>query len=153
MGSLFVQVAIYGIAAALAAPIAVVVTALILGKSQQPVLGAWTFVAGAAFLDGVFAAVILASGLFDTSGDAGAYVDVGLGVLFVAMGLLAVFQAESPERDAARRARAEQIAGSSSRSSTSTRSPSSGARLRTSGRPTFPPARRCSRPSLAWRSC
>lgn len=110
MDSLLVQVAIYGLAAAFAAPIAIVVSAMILGKSQRPVLGAWTFVAGAAFLDIVFAAVILASGLFDTDGDAGAYVDVGLGVLFVAMGLLAVFQAESPEKDAARRARAEKIA-------------------------------------------
>ena len=110
MGSLLVQVAIYGLAAAFAAPIAIVVTALILGKSTRPVLGGWTFVAGAAFLDLVFAVVILASGIFDTSGDAGAYVDVGLGVLFVAMGLMAVLQAESPERDAARRARAEQIA-------------------------------------------
>ena len=110
MGSLLVQVAIYGLAAAFAAPIAIVVTALILGKSARPVLGAWTFVAGAAFLDIVFAAVILAADLFEEGGDAGAIVDVGLGVLFVAMGLLAVFQAESPEKDAARRARAEQIA-------------------------------------------
>ena len=110
MASLLVQVAIYGLAAAFAAPIAIVVTALILGKSTRPVLGAWTFVAGAAFLDVVFAAVILAADLFEEGGDAGAIVDVGLGVLFVAMGLLAVFQAESPERDAARRARAEQIA-------------------------------------------
>jgi len=110
MGSLLVQVAIYGLAAALAAPIAIVVSALILGKSTRPVIGGWTFVAGAAFLDLVFAAVILAADLFDEGGDAGAYVDVGLGVLFVVMGLMAVFQAESPEKDAARRARAESIA-------------------------------------------
>ena len=110
MGSLLVQVAIYGLAAAFAAPIAIVVSALILGKSTRPVIGGWTFVAGAAFLDLVFAIVILAADLFEEGGDAGAIVDVGLGVLFVAMGLLAVFQAESPEKDAARRARAEQIA-------------------------------------------
>jgi Sap, sulfolipid-1-addressing protein len=110
MGTLLIQVAIYGLAAALAAPVAIVVTALILGKSTRPVLGAWTFVAGAAFLDVVFAVVILAADLFEEGGDAGAIVDVGLGVLFVAMGLLAVFQAESPEKDAARRARADQIA-------------------------------------------
>ena len=110
VGSLLVQVAIYGLAAALAAPIAVVVTALILGKSKRPVLGAWTFVAGAAFLDLLFSAVILAADLFENGGDAGAIVDVGLGVLFIVMGLLAVFQTESPEKDAARRARAEQIA-------------------------------------------
>jgi hypothetical protein len=110
MASLLVQVAIYGLAAALAAPIGIVVSALILGKSTRPVLGTWTFVAGAAFLDALFALVILAADLFDEGGDAGAIVDVGLGVLFVAMGLLAAFQAESPEKDAARRARAESIA-------------------------------------------
>ena len=110
MGGLLVQVAVYGLAAAFAAPIAAVVTALILSKSERPVAGAWTFVAGAAFLDVVFAAVILAADLFEDGGDAGAVVDVGLGVLFIAMGLMAVFQTESPEKDAARRARAEQIA-------------------------------------------
>ena len=36
MGSLLVQVAIYGLAAALAAPIGIVVSALILGKSTRP---------------------------------------------------------------------------------------------------------------------
>lgn len=110
MGSLLVQVALYGLAAAFAAPIAAVVSALILGKSKRPVAAAWTFVAGAAFLDVVFAAVVLASGAFDDGGDAGAYVDVGLGVLFAVMGLVAVFGTESPEKDAARRARAESIA-------------------------------------------
>ena len=110
MGSLLVQVAIYGLAAAFAAPIAIVVSALILGKSARPVFGAWAFVAGAAFLDVVFAVVILAADLFEDGGDAGAIVDVGLGVLFIAMGLLAVFETESPEKDAARRARAERIA-------------------------------------------
>jgi len=110
VGGLLVQVAIYGLAAAFAAPIAIVVTALILGKSERPVVSGWTFVAGAAFLDVVFAVVILAADLFEEGGDAGAIVDVGLGVLFVAMGLLAVFQEDSPEKDAARRARADQIA-------------------------------------------
>lgn len=86
MGSLLVQVAIYGLAAACAAPVAAVVSAVILGKSARPVISTWTFVAGAAFLDVVFAAVILAADLFENGGDAGAIVDVGLGVLFVAMG-------------------------------------------------------------------
>ena len=110
MGDLLVQVAIYGLAAALAAPIAIVVTALILGKSASPVVAAWTFVAGAALLDIVFATVILAADLFENGGDAGAYVDVALGVLFAAMGLLAVFQTESPEKEAAQRARMDKIA-------------------------------------------
>lgn len=110
MGSLLVQVAIYGLAAACAAPVAAVVSAVILGKSARPVISTWTFVAGAAFLDVVFAAVILAADLFENGGDAGAIVDVGLGVLFVAMGLIAVFQTESPEKDAAQRARVDRIA-------------------------------------------
>jgi Sap, sulfolipid-1-addressing protein len=110
MSGLLLQVAIYGLAAALAAPVAMVVSAVILGKSSQPVAGTWTFVAGAAFLDVVFAAVILAADLFENGGDAGAYVDVGLGVLFGVMGLLAVFQAESPEKEAAQRARVDRIA-------------------------------------------
>ena len=110
MGSLLVQVAIYGLAAAVAAPIGAVVSALILAKSTRPVRSAWTFVAGVAVLDVLFAVVILAADLFEEGGDAGAIVDLGLGVLFVAMGLLAVFQAESPEKDAAQRARAEKIA-------------------------------------------
>ena len=54
VGSLLVQVAIYGLAAAAAAPVAAVVSAVILGKSTRPVLGTRTFVAGAAFLDVVF---------------------------------------------------------------------------------------------------
>jgi hypothetical protein len=110
VGSLLVQVAIYGLAAAAAAPIAAVVSAVILGKSARPVLAAWTFVAGAAFLDVVFAVVILAADLFENGGDAGAIVDVGLGVLFVAMGILAVLQTESADADTARRARVERIA-------------------------------------------
>ncbi len=110
MGSLLVQVAFYGLAAALAAPIGIVVTALILGKSQRPLVSAWTFVAGVALLDVVLATAILASGAFEGGGDAGAYVDVGLGLLFLGMGIVAVFGKESPEKDAARRARADSIA-------------------------------------------
>ena len=110
MGSLLVQVAIYGLAAAVAAPIGAVVSALILAKSTRPVRSAWTFVAGVAFLDVLFAVVILAADLFEEGGDAGAIVDLGLGVVFVVMGLLAVFGAESPEKDAAQRARVEKIA-------------------------------------------
>ncbi len=110
MGSLLVQVAIYGLAAALAAPVAIVVTAMILGKSKRPLASAWLFVAGAASLDFVLSALFIASGAFDSGGDAGAYVDVGLGVLFAATGVVAVFGTESPEKDAARQARADQIA-------------------------------------------
>ena len=110
MGSLLLQVAVYGLAAALAAPMAAVVSALILSKSTRPLPGTLTFAAGAAFLDIAVAVIVLASGAFDSGGDAGAIVDVALGVLFAGMGLLAVFSTESPEKDAARRARAEQVA-------------------------------------------
>jgi hypothetical protein len=110
VGSLPVPVPVYGLAAACAAPVAAVVSAVILGKSSRPVISTWTFVAGAAFLDIVFSVVILAADLFENGGDAGAIVDVGLGVLFVAMGLIAVFQTESPEKDAAQRARVDKIA-------------------------------------------
>ena len=112
MASLLVQVAIYGLAAAFAAPIAAVVSALILGESKRPVVSAWTFVAGAAFLDILFSVVVLASGIADVSSDASAWIDAGLGVLFLGMGILAVFSSETPEKDAARRARADKIASS-----------------------------------------
>ncbi len=110
MGSLLVQVAIYGVAAAAAAPIALVVSALILGKSSRPLPSAWMFVAGAAFLDILIAVVVLASGIFDDGGDAGAYFDVFLGVVFSATGVIAIFSKDSPEKDAAQRARADKIA-------------------------------------------
>ena len=110
MGSVLVQVTIYGLAAALAAPIGVVVSSMILGKSQRPLPSAWTFVAGAALLDVVLATAIIASGAFDNGGDAGAYVDVGLGLLFLATGGVAIFAEESPEKEAARKARADGIA-------------------------------------------
>lgn len=110
MAGLLVQVAVYGLAAAAAAPIAAVVTALVLGRPRRPLLAAWTFVAGAAFLDVVFAAVVLATDPFANGGDAGAIVDVGLGLLFCALGLMAVFETPSPEKEAVQRARAERIA-------------------------------------------
>lgn len=112
MGSVFGQAAFYGIAAAVAAPIAVVVSALILGVSKRPAISAWTFVAGAAFLDVGYSVIILASGVADVSSDASAYIDTGLGVLFFVMGVLAIFSSDTPEKDASRRARAQRVAGS-----------------------------------------
>ena len=47
----------------------------------RPVLGARTFVAGAPLLDAASAVVILAADMFADSGDAGAIIDVELGVL------------------------------------------------------------------------
>lgn len=110
MGDLLLQVTLYGLAAALAAPIALVVTALILSKSKRPLLSAWTFVAGAFLLDLVISIAVFASGVFDTTSDLGAYVDVALGALFAGMGLIAVFSSDDPKKDAARAARADKIA-------------------------------------------
>jgi threonine/homoserine/homoserine lactone efflux protein len=112
MGDLLVQVVFYGLAAAVAAPIAAVVTALILGKSKRPVPSSAVFVAGAASLDALVAVVFLwAFGdSFDSGGNGGAYVDVALGAIFAAFGVKSIFSKESPEGDAARRARAEKIA-------------------------------------------
>jgi hypothetical protein len=101
MGNLILNVLPYGLAAALAAPAAAVVTALILGESRRPLASAATFIGGAALLDAVFIGVSLALAAatgFDGGGDAGAIVDVVLGVLFLALGLLAIFSKESPEK-------------------------------------------------------
>jgi threonine/homoserine/homoserine lactone efflux protein len=105
----------YGLAAAAAAPIVAVVTALILARSARPLLSAWVFTAGAAALDVVFAIGLLvaanASGAFDDGGsDAGAIVDLVLGALFLALGLKAVFSRESAEAQAAQRKRIERAA-------------------------------------------
>ena len=71
-----------------------------------------TLTAGAAFLDVVMSAVVLAiyAGTSAESGDAAAYLDIGLGALFFVFGVMAIFSTETPEKDAARRARAEHIA-------------------------------------------
>jgi cadmium resistance protein CadD (predicted permease) len=112
MAALLGQVVLYGLAAALAAPVAAVVTALILGKSTRPVPSALVFTAGAAALNALVAVVFLwAFGeSFDGGGDAGAYVDVALGAIFAGLGIKAIFSKDSPEGDASRRARADQIA-------------------------------------------
>lgn len=71
------------------------------------------FVAGAALLDAVFAAVLLglaAATGYDGGGDAGAIVDVVLGTLFLGVGLFAVFSKVSPEKEAAQRERIQQVA-------------------------------------------
>jgi Sap, sulfolipid-1-addressing protein len=111
MGALMLQMLFYGLAAAVAAPAAAVVAALILARSKRPQLSVWTFTAGAAFLDVIFAAVVLvALSEGSAAGDVGAYIDVGLGVIFSALGVLAIFSKDSPEKDALMRARADRIA-------------------------------------------
>jgi Kef-type K+ transport system membrane component KefB len=84
----------YGLAAAAAAPAAAVVTALILAESERPVMSVWVYIAGAALLDAVVAAILLglaAATGYDGGGDAGALVDVVLGTFFLCLGLFAVF--------------------------------------------------------------
>jgi len=112
MASLLVQMALYGLAAAAAAPIALVLSALILAQSKRPLASVWVFTAGAAFLDAAVIAVVLV--IFGASdiggGDASAYLDIALGALFFLIGILAIFQHGSPEKDAKQRQRAQQIA-------------------------------------------
>jgi hypothetical protein len=103
----------YGLAAAAAAPAAAVVTALILAESERPVMSAWVYIAGAALLDAVFAAILLglaAATGYDGGGDAGAIVDVVVGTFFLCLGLFAVFSKESPEKSAAQRERIQRVA-------------------------------------------
>src|SRR5215213_10748061 len=112
MADLLGQVVFYGLAAALAAPVAAVVTALILGTSPRPIPSAVVFTAGAAALDALVAVAFLWAfgGSFDSGGDVGPYVDVALGAIFAGLAIKAIFTKESPEAAASRRARADRIA-------------------------------------------
>lgn len=115
MGSLLVQMALYGLAAAAAAPIAIVLSALILAQSNRPVPSVWVFTAGAAFLDIliiVIALVFFGASDVESGSDASAILDTILGALFFALGVVAIFSHESPEKDAAQRQRAQSIASS-----------------------------------------
>jgi threonine/homoserine/homoserine lactone efflux protein len=114
MSNLLAQVLFYGIAAAAAAPIVVVLGALILGKSKRPIASLLMLTGGAAFLDVICAiaifAIISASGGVEEGGDIGAIIDIALGVIFLVIGASAVFSHESPEKEAAKRERAEKAA-------------------------------------------
>jgi hypothetical protein len=113
MADLLLDVLPYALAAAAAAPAAAVVTALILAESPRPQLSAWIFTAGALLLDLVLMAAALglaAATGYDGKGDAGAIVDVVLGVLFLGMAIVAVFSRESPEKEAAQQERIQRAA-------------------------------------------
>lgn len=116
VGALILDVLPYALAAAAAAPVVAVVTAVILAESKRPLLSAWIFTAGAAALDVVLAVVLLAvanaSGAFgeDGNSEAGAVVDVVLGAVFLALGVIALLSHESPEKDAAQRERIQRAA-------------------------------------------
>jgi hypothetical protein len=114
VGSLIVAELPYMIAAMLAAPIAIVVSAIILGKAEQPARSAILFVLGALLLNVVSAAMILgfykAVGVDSGSGDASAWIDVVLGAVFGGLGIQAIFRHPGPEEQAGQRARIERIA-------------------------------------------
>jgi threonine/homoserine/homoserine lactone efflux protein len=114
MGHLIIEEFPYMVAAALAAPVALVISAIILGKAERPVSSATLFVLGAVLLDVVFAGVILglykAAGMDSSSGDISAWIDVILGAIFALLGIKAVFSHPNPEEQAAQRARIEKIA-------------------------------------------
>lgn len=114
MGSLLLSTLPYAVAAAFAAPIVLVISAIILGKAQRPLFSVFAFTAAAGSLDAAFAAIVLIVfwGSADgAGGDGGAVIDIALGVLFVGMGIMAIFQHDSPERDAARRQRIDGFLG------------------------------------------
>lgn len=112
MGSDFVQLLLYGLAAAFAAPVAAVVTALVLGRSRTPVASSSTFVLGALLLDLVVVLLFywLAADAVQGNHDIGAWIDVALGVMFLLLGVFAAREHPDAQKDAAQRARAERIA-------------------------------------------
>lgn len=107
----------YAVAAAAAAPIVAVVTAVILAEGKQPVLGGWVFTLGAGLLDLAVAVVILVafwgSNPSGSGSDIGAYIDTALGVLFLALGVSAVISKDTSDKDAARRRRVESAGAAS----------------------------------------
>jgi len=111
VSGLYAQLILYGLAAAAAAPVAAVVSAFILGKSSRPVPSAVAFVAGALLFDAIITViVVVALGRADASSDIGAYIDLGLGAIFLILGVVAIFQRETPEGEAKQRARVESLA-------------------------------------------
>jgi threonine/homoserine/homoserine lactone efflux protein len=104
----------YALGAMAAAPIVLVVSAVIVTKAKRPVASGIAFVSGAVFLDVVFAAIILiiaeAAGVDSGNDDLAAIVDTILGAVFVILGLVAVFSKPSPEKEAAQRQRVEGFA-------------------------------------------
>ena len=111
MTGLYGQLILYGLAAAFAAPIAAVVCAFVLGKSARPLPSAAAFVLGAVLLDAVVTMVIvIALGRADASSNIGAYIDLALGAIFLILGVVAIFQRETPEGEAKQRARVERLA-------------------------------------------
>ena len=107
----------YALGAAAAAPIVLVVSAVIVTKAKRPIAAGLAFVAGAVGLDVVFASIILwiaeATGTDSSSGELGAVVDTMLGAIFAILGIAAVFSKPSPEKEEAERRRVKGFASSS----------------------------------------
>jgi threonine/homoserine/homoserine lactone efflux protein len=106
----------YALGAMAAAPIVLVVSAVIVTKAKRPIAAGLAFIVGAVALDVVFAIIILliaeATGVDSSSGDLAATVDTILGAVFVILGVVAVFSRPSPEKEEAQRRRVEGFASS-----------------------------------------
>lgn len=114
--SLFSSMLPYALGAMAAAPIVLVVSAVIVTKAKRPIAAGFAFVSGAVILDVVFAIAVLliaeAAGADSAGDDLGAIVDTILGALFVILGLVAIFSKPSPEKEEAQRNRVEGFASS-----------------------------------------
>jgi hypothetical protein len=118
VSDLYLQLLFYGLAAAAVAPLALVIAALIVSRSERPITSTLVFSAGAALLAGAVATlelVILAESDIREGGTFGALIDLAIGGLFLVLGLAAVRSRPTAERDAARRAQAERAASGGSR--------------------------------------
>jgi hypothetical protein len=112
--NLYAQMALYGIAAAVAAPLGLVISCMILGTSKRPILSTWILTAGAVIL--TCAVLVVVAVVFGESDSAvrhylAAGLGIALGAVFLTMGLLAI-RRENPEKEAKQRQRMEGIASS-----------------------------------------
>jgi hypothetical protein len=115
VGDLLGQMALYGLAAAAAAPVGLVVSCLILAESKRPVLSVVVFTAGAASLVATFVVIVYvvydeesASGGHNLSAILGTF----LWAVFIVLAVLAIFSDENPVKEEKRRLRAESVASS-----------------------------------------
>ena len=106
----------YAIAAMVAAPLVVVVSTLIMSSAQRPAPSVLLFVLGAALLDLPIAAIVLVGfGPANTATGGkglGPWIDVVVGLAFVALGIHAMREQEGEEQETKLRTRAQQIATS-----------------------------------------
>lgn len=115
MANVFAQMAGYGLAAAVAAPLALVISCLILAQSKRPVLSVWIFSAGAAVL--AVAVLVIVAAVFGESDslvrhDLSTILGIVLGAIFLLLGVIPIFQRETPEREAKRQKEAANVASS-----------------------------------------